>query len=128
MCWNQTSNMGIKPIFMILFGVLFEVTKVFGNTEKCNPLQGCELCSEVESTRDYCLKTHRKRLYYCEDKSNGKRGDIFLPCEETADEELFKMSIFLFAMMLVGGTSYYFVQMRKRSSMTAFESRKANSM
>ena len=114
--------MGFTSIVVSLWLLLISALAA----EKCNPLQGCELCSEYEYSRDYCSKTHRKRLYFCDDKSLGKGTDVFLPCEETADEELFKMSIFLFSMMLIGGTSYYLVQLRKRNSMTAFESRKAN--
>ena len=90
----------------------------------CTPISYCESCAADEMDEGYCQLGGRKRLHFCTDNDSNTKKEIYLSCERTGGEEFFSVLVFLLIVLALGGYGYYFIQNRKKLTMTAFDARK----
>lgn len=89
----------------------------------CSTVGDCTLCKPEEMSNDYCELTNRKIKISCLD-SQGISTIDYKACEFTPQDEQLRVIVFQVVVGVIGGFAYWGVQVRKRTSMTRFDSRK----
>ncbi len=107
----------------ILVGIVLLTKVALSLDSSCHPIGDCIYCTEDELDYAYCRGTGKKQKYFCEARESSNR-EIFHSCELTFSQQSFRMYMLITIMGICGVSLYFFVQYRKRYSMSSFDARK----
>ncbi len=112
----------MKAFLFVILLLIISVCLMHAEKSVCVELGDCMLCPTDELSNDFCLQTKRKIKISCNDGTIAT--EYFRACELTKEDEKFRVIIFQLIVGIIGGLAYWCVQIKKRKSMSQFDSRR----